>query len=176
MTATNPSVVGPALEAGGLDPLSVLTAMKGRKTIKPLQLSYFIMGHAFGGKINKTELAAIKKAADSAFASPSKKKVTEETMLEDVTLDKNRDILTKKNDGTKVVKDLSEETDLTENFKAGAVKLNDGSSVIVKEADANLMNQLFKELSGANRDAMMKTAMKDKKGFNEILSFAKQAL
>jgi hypothetical protein len=70
----------------------------------------------------------------------------------------------------------NEETDLTENFNAGATKLNDGSSVIVKEADAKLMNQLFKELSGTNRDAMMKTAMKDKKGFNEILGFAKEAL
>jgi len=124
-----------------------------------------------------------------------------EQITEDATLDKIRTILTKKNDGTKVVKDksgyfhikmkdshkgpyhslkdvlkdLSEEADLTENFKTGAVKLNDGSSVVVKETDAKLMNQLFKELSGANRDAMMKTAMKDKKGFNEILGFAKEA-
>lgn len=65
---------------------------------------------------------------------------------------------------------------LAESFKVGAVKLNDGSSIIIKEQDAKLLNQLVNELSGANRDAMMKTAMKDKKGFNDILGFAKEAL
>ena len=186
----------------------------------------------FQNMFNK-DIASSKKAAE-------KKESFE--LSEDVTLDKIRAILTKKNDGTKVVKDKSgyfhikmkdshkgpyhtlkdvlsgleesafvakaaashregkkkfslgdkqfpvtikkstvdkimeDDTELTENFKAGAAKLNDGSSVIVKEADAKLMNQLFKELSGANRDAMMKTAMKDKKGFSEILGFAREAL
>lgn len=70
----------------------------------------------------------------------------------------------------------SEDFGLTENFKVGAVKLGDGSSVIIKEQDAKLLNQLVKELSGPNKEAMMKAAMKDKKGFNEILGFAKEAL
>ena len=69
-----------------------------------------------------------------------------------------------------------EEVELAENFKVGAIKLNDGSSVIIKEADAKLLNQLVSELADKNREAMMKTAMKDKKGFNEILGFAKEAL
>ena len=161
---------------------------------------------------------------------------------EDATLDKIRAILTKKNDGTKVVKDKSgyfhiktanshkgpfhtmkdvladlsesaiivkaaaahndgkkkfnlddeefpvtikpstakkivkEKVELDENFKVGAVKLNDGSSVIIKDADAKLLNKLVSELSDKNREAMMKAAMKDKKGFGEILGFAKEAL
>lgn len=165
-----------------------------------------------------------------------------EKINEDATLDKIRAILTKKNDGTKVVKDKSgyfhiktanshkgpfhtmkdvladlsesalivkaaaahndgkkkfnlddeefpvtikpstakkivkEKVELDENFKVGAVKLNDGSSIIIKDADAKLLNKLVSELSDKNREAMMKTAMKDKKGFNEILGFAKEAL
>ena len=158
---------------------------------------------------------------------------------EDATLDQIRAILTKKNDGTKVVKDKSgyfhiktanshkgpfhtmkdvlkdlgesafvakaavahtdgkkkfklgdEEFPVTikpsnakkiakqidETFKVGAVKLNDGSSIIIKEQDAKLLNQLVNELSGPNREAMMKAAMKNKQGFNEILGFAKEAL
>ena len=71
---------------------------------------------------------------------------------------------------------LNEEVNLTENFKAGAVKLADGSSIIIKDQDAKLLNQLVKELSGSNKEAMMKAAMKDKKGFNEILGFAKETL
>jgi hypothetical protein len=69
-----------------------------------------------------------------------------------------------------------EETDLTENFKAGAVKLNDGSSVLVKDQDAKLLNQLFKDLNADNKKKMMKVAMTDKSGFNEILGFAREAL
>ena len=71
---------------------------------------------------------------------------------------------------------VRESFELSEAFKVGAVKLNDGSSVIIKEADAKLLNQLVNELTDKNREAMMKTAMKDKKSFNEILSFAKEAL
>jgi hypothetical protein len=74
------------------------------------------------------------------------------------------------------VKMKKEETDLTENFKSGAVKLGDGSSVIVKEQDAKLLNQMFADLNADNKKRMMKVAMTDKKGFNEILGFAREAL
>jgi hypothetical protein len=70
----------------------------------------------------------------------------------------------------------NEEIDLTENFKAGSVKLNDGSSVLVKDQDAKLLNQLFADLNAGNRSRMMKVAMTDKNGFNEILGFAREAL
>ena len=103
----------------------------------------------------------------------------------DVTVQKN---LNRKGDNKdeilKVIRDYNwkkrtkkeEVNQIDENFKVGAVKLGDGSSVIIKEQDAKLLNQLVKELSGSNKEAMMKTAMKDKKGFNEILGFAREAL
>jgi hypothetical protein len=70
----------------------------------------------------------------------------------------------------------TESFELAENFKAGAVKLNDGSSVIVKDQDAKLLNQLFADLNADNKKKMMKVAMTDKNGFNEILGFAREAL
>lgn len=69
-----------------------------------------------------------------------------------------------------------EETDLTENFKTGSIKLNDGSNILLKDQDAKLLNQLFKDLNSENKKKMMKVAMTDKNGFNEILGFAREAL
>jgi hypothetical protein len=69
-----------------------------------------------------------------------------------------------------------EEFELNETFKSGSVKLNDGSSVALKEQDAKLMNQLFADLNANNKKKMMAVAMKDKSGFNEILGFAREAL
>jgi hypothetical protein len=69
-----------------------------------------------------------------------------------------------------------ESTELSENFKTGSVKLDDGSSVLLKKQDADLLNQMFKDLNATNRREMMKVAMKDKDGFNEILGFAREAL
>ena len=61
-------------------------------------------------------------------------------------------------------------------FKAGMLKLKDGSSVIIKNEDADLLTQMFKDLSPANRKKMEKVAMEDKSGFEEILGFAREAL
>ena len=69
-----------------------------------------------------------------------------------------------------------ESVELNENFSAGAEKLNDGSTVILKKQDADLLNNLFKDLNPANKKKMMKVAMTDKAGFNEILGFAREAL
>ena len=66
--------------------------------------------------------------------------------------------------------------DLDESFKAGIAKLNDGSSVLVKESDAKLLNTLISGLKVENRSKMMQVAMKDKKGFNDILGFAREAI
>ena len=65
---------------------------------------------------------------------------------------------------------------LDEAFAAGAEKLSDGSIVILKKQDADLLNNLFKDLNPANKKKMMKVAMTDKAGFNEILGFAREAL
>jgi hypothetical protein len=69
-----------------------------------------------------------------------------------------------------------ESYDLIEAFSAGAVKLNDGSSVLVKAQDAKLLNDLMNGLKSENKSKMMKVAMTDKHGFNEILGFAREAL
>ena len=76
--------------------------------------------------------------------------------------------------------DKKEETEideeLNEKFKTGMVKLKDGSSVILKKQDTDLLNQMFKDLSSANRKKMQNTAMADKVGFEEILGFAREAM
>jgi hypothetical protein len=84
----------------------------------------------------------------------------------------------------KVVKDYNwkkrmkkEEVEmLDETFKQGVVKLKDGGSVVLKKEDADLLNQMFKDLSAGNRKKMQEVAMKDKAGFEEILGFAREAL
>jgi hypothetical protein len=70
----------------------------------------------------------------------------------------------------------TDESFINEAFKAGNVRLNDGSSVPLKAEDAKLLNQMFKDLNERNRKTMQSTLMMDKNGFNEILSFAREAL
>lgn len=84
--------------------------------------------------------------------------------------------LDKRDANSKAKVPATESYELSENFKAGSVKLNDGSSVIVKDQDAKLLNQMFADLNADNKKRMMKVAMADKKGFNEILGFAREAL
>jgi len=76
------------------------------------------------------------------------------------------------------VKSLTKESveQIDEAFKAGIVRLNDGSSVILKTEDVKVLNKLMDGLKTENRAMMMKTAMAGKKGFNEILGFAREAL
>jgi len=69
-----------------------------------------------------------------------------------------------------------ESVELDEAFTVGAEKLSDGSTVILKNQDADLLNNLFKDLNPANKKKMMKVAMTDKAGFDEILGFAREAL
>lgn len=74
------------------------------------------------------------------------------------------------------IKKLGEESQIDEAFKAGIVKLNDGSSVIIKNEDVKVLNKLMDSLKTENRSKMMKAVMEGKNGFNEILSFAREAL
>lgn len=69
-----------------------------------------------------------------------------------------------------------ESVELDEAFKAGEMKLADGSSVKLTNEDVSALNTLFKELNSANQKKMQERMMKDKKGFAEIVSFAKEAL
>lgn len=64
---------------------------------------------------------------------------------------------------------------LDEAFKTGLVKLKDGSSMVLKKEDADILNKLLGKMSGGSVSKMTETAMKDKNGFAEILAFAKEA-
>jgi hypothetical protein len=68
-----------------------------------------------------------------------------------------------------------EEVQLDESFKAGGLKLKDGKQVMVKKDDATMLNDLMKQLSKPNVKKMTDTAMKNKKGYAEILGFAKDS-
>lgn len=61
-------------------------------------------------------------------------------------------------------------------FKPGNLKLKNGDSVKIQMADAKVLSALMKGLNAKNRKEMEATLMKDKKGFQEILDFAKEAV
>ena len=56
------------------------------------------------------------------------------------------------------------------------MKLADGTAAKLTNEEASALNTLFKELTSANQKKMQERMMKDKKGFSEIVSFAKEAL
>lgn len=61
-------------------------------------------------------------------------------------------------------------------FVPGNMKLKDGSSVKVTREDVKALSSLFDELNGSNKKKMEERMMEDKKGFEEILKFAKEAM
>ena len=65
---------------------------------------------------------------------------------------------------------------LEEAVKPGRLKLNDGATITVSKQDADLVNQMFKDLNAKNRKKMQDTMMSDKAGFDEIVGFAREAL
>ena len=76
--------------------------------------------------------------------------------------------------GGKARVNATEEVELDEAFKAGAMKLNDGSSVTLTSESSNSLNNLFNQLSSPNKTKMEQRLMSGSKGFNEILAFAKE--
>ena len=77
-------------------------------------------------------------------------------------------------EATEIVLESREMID--EAVRAGNMRLKDGSSVKIKNEDAKLLNQMFKDLNSSNRRQMEKVMMTDKAGFEEILGFAREAL
>jgi hypothetical protein len=55
-----------------------------------------------------------------------------------------------------------------------SMTLEDGNTVKISKDEQEALNSLYKKLKGPNRDKMEKTMRKDKKGFQEILLFAKE--
>jgi hypothetical protein len=70
--------------------------------------------------------------------------------------------------------DKVEEENISENFKPGELKLNDGSKVKLSSADAMALNSLYVTLKDNNQAKMDKKLMSGKKGFAEILAFARE--
>ena len=71
---------------------------------------------------------------------------------------------------------VSEEVEyIDEAFKKGMLKLEDGKSVKVDEATAKMLNNAMKQLNPGNRKKMETEAMKDKKSFDAMVTFAKAA-
>lgn len=75
----------------------------------------------------------------------------------------------------KILSLMGEGTELDESFKAGGLKLKDGKQVMVKKDDAMMLNDLMKQLSKPNVKKMTDTAMQNKKGYEEILGFARDS-
>jgi hypothetical protein len=65
---------------------------------------------------------------------------------------------------------------MDEAFKAGSMKLKDGSSISVTSEQASTLNALFTELNSSNQKKMQERLMSSTDNFNEILAFAKAAL
>jgi hypothetical protein len=63
---------------------------------------------------------------------------------------------------------------MQENFKAGKMDLDSGT-VNLSSSDAKLLNDLFSDLNPKNKKEFTAELMKDKSGFNEIISFAREA-
>lgn len=61
-------------------------------------------------------------------------------------------------------------------FRAGSVKLNDGTTINVSAADAEALNAVFETLNPTNREKMRSLAMSNKKGYQDIVSFAKEVM
>jgi len=68
-----------------------------------------------------------------------------------------------------------ESADLTEMFKAGSVKLADGSNIKLSKEEAEAVNDLFSELNSSNKKRMEEEMTKDKNGFDRIVKFAKES-
>jgi hypothetical protein len=71
---------------------------------------------------------------------------------------------------------VAESFDMNEAFKAGTMEMNNGDKVKVSKQDAKLLNQMIDDLNPRNKKEMMKVAMLDKNGFEEIVGFAREAL
>lgn len=75
----------------------------------------------------------------------------------------------------KSIEIMKESVDLSEAVSAGEMKLNDGSTVTISKEDASDLNDMMKELNTSNQKVMTSRMMANKKGFDEILKFAKAA-
>ncbi len=70
---------------------------------------------------------------------------------------------------------LKEDLDvLDETYKAGSMKLKDGSTVKLAKEEAAALNGLFKDLNSSNKKKMEERLQDSKASFTEIVNFAKE--
>jgi len=71
-----------------------------------------------------------------------------------------------------------EEAELEEKFtiRTSILSLDSGEKVKVSRQDAELLTKFFRDLNTKNSNEMRKVLVKDKAGYEEILSFAREAL
>ena len=179
-----------ARKHGGIDKMDFIKAAMMMKKGQTAQLKKFV--DDLDTEPREKILSLLDKDADRRKEYKAvQKKMREEVELEEAKKTISQKTITRALQGMKVKPkgevslkkapwDKKEETEideeLNEKFKTGMVKLKDGSSVILKKQDTDLLNQMFKDLSSANRKKMQNTAMADKVGFEEILGFAREAM
>jgi hypothetical protein len=71
--------------------------------------------------------------------------------------------------------EIEEITETMVNMKAGMLKLKNNKTVKLDTKEATMLNKMFKSLNAKNKKEMHDLLTKDEKGFDEILSFAKEA-
>ena len=137
-----------------------LAALRAKKK-KPLAASY-------NEELDETTNSALLKPVTTTGVD-GKKRTVMKTAKPKITDDNGQDkIITNES----ILKELAENV----KFKVGLMKLKDGKSVVLKKQDADLLTQMFKDLSPNNRKKLGMVAMKDQSGFDEILGFAREAL
>ena len=134
--------------------------------------------YVYKHKDNKFYVADMKEDLDETTTSALKRPVTQtgpdgktRTVMKktkaDKTDDRGQDVM-----GTNESVALEEAM----KFKPGAMRLKDGSQVVLKKEDAQALTAMFKDLSRQNQKKLGEVAQKDKSGFEEILGFAREAL
>ena len=56
------------------------------------------------------------------------------------------------------------------------IKLNDGTEITLDDKELSSLKNMFNEMPKSSEKVMMKRLLKNKKSFNEILAFAKEAV
>ena len=170
--------------AGTSDAVAKLTGTARVPAKEELSDKQKKIDHNKNGKIDGHDLAMIRKkkneevALDETTTSALKHPVTQtgpdgktRTVMKKTKADKTDDI------GQDVM-GTNESVALEEamKFKPGAMRLKDGSQVVLKKEDAQALTAMFKDLSRQNQKKLSEVAQKDKSGFEEILGFAREAL
>jgi hypothetical protein len=96
-------------------------------------------------------------------------RMAEGSKVEDVSIAKN-------GAGLKVFAGKTKRSQIDEAFKAGPLKLIDGSTINMTTEEAEALNSMFEGLNPSNREKMQSIMTANKKGYGDIVSFAKEVM